>query len=92
MTKVSEDEVLLPWRALTAFRSGRRPASQAAILACLLAGIALLTVGLVLDILTLACVGAVMTQFSRAALGYLCARIRRSRLSRPAARRGYPGR
>jgi hypothetical protein len=29
MAKVSEDEVLLLWRALTAFRSGRRPACRA---------------------------------------------------------------
>ena len=29
MAKVSEDEVLLLWRALMAFRSGRRPACQA---------------------------------------------------------------
>jgi hypothetical protein len=29
MAKVSEDEVLLLWRALVAFRSGRRPACGA---------------------------------------------------------------
>jgi len=29
VAKVSEDEVLLLWRALMAFRSGRRPACQA---------------------------------------------------------------
>ena len=64
----------------------------AAILASLLAGIALLTAGLVLDILALAFVGAMTTQFSPAAVGYLCARARRSRPGRPAAPRGYQGR
>jgi hypothetical protein len=56
-----------------------------AILASLLAGIALLTAGLILDILALACAGAVMTQFSPV-LGLLYARVRRPQPARP----GYP--
>ena len=79
-------------RPLVAVGQQHAGAWIAAILASLLAGIALLTAGLVLDILALACVGAVMTQFSPAAIGYLCARARRSRLGSPAARRGYQGR
>ncbi len=79
-------------RLLVAGGQRHRGAWVAAILASLLAGIALLTAGLVLDILALACAGAVMTQFGPAAVGYLCARARRSRLGRPAARRGYQGR
>ena len=51
----------------------------AAILGSLLAGIALLTAGVVLGVLALVCAGAVMTQFAPAALGYLGARRRRSR-------------
>ena len=49
----------------------------AAILASLLVGIALLTIGLALNILALAAVGTV-TQFGPAALSYLWARSRRS--------------
>lgn len=78
-------------RALVAVGQQHAGAWIAAILASLLAGIALLTAGLVLDILALACVGAVMTQLGPA-VGYLCARVRRSRLGRPAARRDYQGR
>jgi hypothetical protein len=57
----------------------RRPGTWiAAIPASLLAGIALLTAGLILNILALACAGAVMTQFGPAALGFLCAGARRA--------------
>lgn len=66
-------------RTLVSADGGQRlPVWAAAILASLLAGIALLAIGLALDILALACAGAVMTQFSPAALGYLCARARRT--------------
>ena len=78
---------VLRHRQLVAVGQQRVGAWIAAILASLLAGIALLTAGLVLDILALACAGAVMTP-----IGYLCAMARRSRLGRPAARRGYQGR
>ena len=61
----------------------RLPVWVAAILASLLAGIALLAIGLALDILAVACAGAVMTQFSPAALGYLCARARRTQRAYP---------
>jgi hypothetical protein len=79
-------------RPLVAGGQQRHGAWIAAILASLLAGIALLTAGLVLGILALACAGAVMTQFSPAALGYLRARRRGSQLGRPAAPRGHGGR
>jgi hypothetical protein len=66
--------------ALVATDDGqRRPGTWiAAILASLLAGIALLTAGLVLNIPALACAGAVMTQISPATLGFLYARARRA--------------
>jgi len=75
-------------RALVGAGSGpQRPWPWvAAILASLLAGIGLLTAGLVLDILALAYAGAVMTQFSPAALGFLRARARRPRPARPGHR------
>ena len=107
LSEIADDMAAAEPRLARALTSARLPALRrrplvavgqqhagawiAAILASLLAGIALLTAGLVLDILALACVGAVMTQLGPA-LGYLCARARRSRLGRPAARRGYQGR
>ena len=45
-----------------------------------------------MDILPLACVGVMMTQFSPAVVGYLCAGVRGPRLGRPAARRDHRGR
>jgi hypothetical protein len=79
-------------RPLVARRGHRYPGAWAAVvLASLLAAIALLTAGLVLDILALACAGAVMTQVSPA-VGYLCARARQSRPGPPAARREQRGR
>jgi hypothetical protein len=68
-------------------RQPRPGAWIAAILASLLAGIALLAIGLALNILALAAAGAV-TQFSPAALSYLWARTRRPR----PARHSYQGR
>jgi len=107
LSEIADDMAAAEPRLARALTSARLPALRrrplvaagqqhagawiAAILASLLAGIALLTAGLVLDILALACVGAVMTQLGPG-LGYLCARARRSRLGRPAARRGYQGR
>ena len=79
-------------RPLVARRGQRHTGAWVAVLlASLLAGIALLTAGLVLDVLALACAGAVMTQVSPA-VGYLCARARRSRPGPPAARREQRGR
>jgi len=79
-------------RPLVARRGHRYPGAWAAVvLASLLAGIAFLTAGLILDILALACAGAVMTQVSPA-VGYLCARARRTRPGPPAARREQRGR
>lgn len=76
---------LLPRRALVT-DGGRRHlgvgARVAAILASLLAGIALLTAGLVLRIPALVFAGAMMTQISSAVLGYVCARACRSRPAR----------
>ena len=82
-----------PRRPLVARRGQRHTGAWAVVLlASLLAGIALLTAGLVLDVLALACAGAVMTQFSPAVVGCLCARARRSRPGPPAARREQRGR
>jgi hypothetical protein len=50
------------------------------IVASLLASIAMLAAGLVLDTVALTCAGAVMAQFGPAALGYLCGRLRRPKL------------
>jgi hypothetical protein len=69
-------------RALVSGGMPPRPGTWiAAILASLLAGIALLTIGLALHILALAAVGAV-TQFGPAVLSYLWARTRRSHPAR----------
>jgi Protein of unknown function (DUF3040) len=78
----------VPRRRPLVVAGGRPPRAGAwiaAMLASLLAGIALLTAGLTLDIPALACGGAVMTQVSPA-LGYLYVRARRRR----SARTGHP--
>jgi len=70
-------------RSLLAARAGERPDRSVtitvAIVSCLASGIAVLTVGLVLGILALVCAGAVLTQLSPAAVGYLYRRARRAR-------------
>jgi hypothetical protein len=73
--------------ALTSGHGQQRPwLWVTAILASLLAGIALLTAGPVLDITAMTCTGAVMTQFSPVILGYLRARARRQRPAQPGHR------
>lgn len=69
---------------MLAARALRAPAGMArhaplTILLCLVTGIGMLTAGLVCGIIPLICVGAALTQFSPAALGYLYSRSRRSR-------------
>jgi len=49
------------------------------ILLCLVAGIGMLTAGLICDFVPLIWIGATLAQFSPAVLGYLYSRSRRSR-------------